>query len=162
VISISSFKIPAILMKHQSINVGSETFTGTVYKSFSSVNKQFVSDISETVPDSIIRGWCDGEVSSKAYTPPPHTYIYTLYICTYTSCRSRWPSGPRHVLSSFARKPGTRVRIPYKAWMFGVCMRLFCICVVLCLGSGLATGWSPVQGVLPSVKMISETEKSAL
>jgi hypothetical protein len=28
----------------------------------------------------------------------------------------------------------------------------FCVCVVLCLGSGLATGQSLVQGVLPSVK----------
>jgi hypothetical protein len=24
-----------------------------------------------------------------------------------------------------------------------VCLRLLCICVVLCVGSGLATGWSP-------------------
>jgi hypothetical protein len=32
-----------------------------------------------------------------------------------------------------------------------VCVRLFCVCVILCLGSGLATGWSLVQGVLPSV-----------
>jgi hypothetical protein len=32
-----------------------------------------------------------------------------------------------------------------------VCLRLFCVCVVLCLGSGLATGWSLVQGVLPTV-----------
>jgi hypothetical protein len=32
------------------------------------------------------------------------------------------------------------------------CMRLFCVCVVLCLGSGLAAGWSLVQGDLPSVK----------
>jgi hypothetical protein len=31
-------------------------------------------------------------------------------------------------------------------------MRLFCVSVVLCLGSGLTTGWSLVQGVLPSVK----------
>jgi hypothetical protein len=29
------------------------------------------------------------------------------------------------------------------------CVRLFCVCVVLCLGSGLATGWSLVQGALP-------------
>jgi hypothetical protein len=36
--------------------------------------------------------------------------------------------------------------------MFGVCMCLFCVCVVLCLGRGLATSWSLVQGVLPSVK----------
>jgi hypothetical protein len=32
-----------------------------------------------------------------------------------------------------------------------VCMRLFCVYVVLCVGSGLATGWSPLQGVLPIV-----------
>jgi hypothetical protein len=32
-----------------------------------------------------------------------------------------------------------------------LCVRLFCVCVVLCVDSGLATSWSPVQGVLPSV-----------
>jgi hypothetical protein len=32
-----------------------------------------------------------------------------------------------------------------------LCVRLFCVCVVLCVGSGLATGWSPAQGVLSSV-----------
>jgi hypothetical protein len=32
-----------------------------------------------------------------------------------------------------------------------VCVHLFCICVVLCVGSDLATDWSPVQGVLPTV-----------
>jgi hypothetical protein len=32
-----------------------------------------------------------------------------------------------------------------------VCLRLFCVSVVLCVGSGLASGWSPVQGVLPTV-----------
>jgi hypothetical protein len=30
-------------------------------------------------------------------------------------------------------------------------VRLFCVCIVLCVGSGLATGWSPAQGVLPTV-----------
>jgi hypothetical protein len=42
----------------------------------------------------------------------------------------------------FARSDtgGSLVRIPLKAWMFGVCMHLFCVCDVLCLGSGLATG----------------------
>jgi hypothetical protein len=29
-----------------------------------------------------------------------------------------------------------------------VCVCLFCVCVVLCVGTGLATGWSPVQVVL--------------
>jgi hypothetical protein len=32
-----------------------------------------------------------------------------------------------------------------------VSLRLFCDCVALCEGSGLTTGWSPVQGVLPTV-----------
>jgi hypothetical protein len=32
-----------------------------------------------------------------------------------------------------------------------VYVRLFGFCVVLCVGSGLATDWSPVQGVLPTV-----------
>jgi hypothetical protein len=31
------------------------------------------------------------------------------------------------------------VRIPLKSWLFGVFMRLFSVCVVLCLGRGLAT-----------------------
>jgi hypothetical protein len=32
-----------------------------------------------------------------------------------------------------------------------VCVRLFCLCVAVCVGRGLATGWFPVQGVLPSL-----------
>jgi hypothetical protein len=31
-----------------------------------------------------------------------------------------------------------------------VCVRLFCVCVVMCVGRGLATDWSSVQGVLPT------------
>jgi hypothetical protein len=30
-------------------------------------------------------------------------------------------------------------------WGIAVSVRLFCVCAVLCAGSGLATGWSPVQ-----------------
>jgi hypothetical protein len=32
-----------------------------------------------------------------------------------------------------------------------VCVRLFGVCVVLCVGSGISTGSSPVQGVPPTV-----------
>jgi hypothetical protein len=39
-------------------------------------------------------------------------------------------------------------------------MCLFCVCVVLCLGRGLATSWSLVQGVLPSVKWSWNWKKS--
>jgi hypothetical protein len=36
------------------------------------------------------------------------------------------------------------------------CVRLFCVCVVLCVGSGLATGWFPVQGIIPSAYRIKK------
>jgi hypothetical protein len=41
-----------------------------------------------------------------------------------------------------------------------VCVRLFCVCVVLCVGSGLATGWSHIQGVLPSVYILRNWKRS--
>jgi hypothetical protein len=40
-----------------------------------------------------------------------------------------------------------------------VCVLLFCVCVILCVGSGLATGWSPVQEVLPTVYRITKLKK---
>jgi hypothetical protein len=50
--------------------------------------------------------------------------------------RSQYPRRLRHELSSLARTMGSWVQIPLRAWMFGVCIRLFCACAVLCLGSG--------------------------
>jgi hypothetical protein len=40
-----------------------------------------------------------------------------------------------------------------------VCVRLFCVCVALYVVRGLATGWSPFQGVLPSVYRIKKLKK---
>jgi hypothetical protein len=40
-------------------------------------------------------------------------------------------------------------------------MDVLCVCVVLCLGRGLATSSSLVQEVLPSVKMIMELKREA-
>jgi hypothetical protein len=59
--------------------------------------------------------------------------------------RSQWPRGLRREMSSPARILGSWVRIPFEAWMFVYVYSVFV------LGSGLATGWSPVQGVLPTV-----------
>jgi hypothetical protein len=39
------------------------------------------------------------------------------------------------------------------------CGRLFCVCVVLCVGRGLATGWSPTQWVLLTVYRMKELKK---
>jgi hypothetical protein len=53
-------------------------------------------------------------------------------------CRSQWPRGLRHELSSLARILGSWVRISLGAWMS------FCVYSVFMLGNGLATGWSLV------------------
>jgi hypothetical protein len=57
---------------------------------------------------------------------------------------SQRPSGLRHVLSEDARSLGLCVRIPLEAW---TCVRVFLCCVILCIGRGLASGRSPIQGV---------------
>jgi hypothetical protein len=54
--------------------------------------------------------------------------------------RSRWSLGLRHEPSSPARTLGSWVRIPLEAWM-SVCV--YSVCALLCVGSGLATSWSP-------------------
>jgi hypothetical protein len=54
----------------------------------------------------------------------------------------------RKILSSVARMLRSQVRILLGAWMY-VCVSL--CCVVLCVGRGLASSRSPVQGVLPFV-----------
>jgi hypothetical protein len=45
--------------------------------------------------------------------------------------RSQWPRGLRHELSSLARKLGSWVRIPLKAWM-SVCTFILCLCRSVC------------------------------
>jgi hypothetical protein len=40
-----------------------------------------------------------------------------------------------------------------------VCVRLFCVCVVLYVGSGLATGWYPIHGAVPTVYRIKKLKK---
>jgi hypothetical protein len=40
-----------------------------------------------------------------------------------------------------------------------VCVCLFYVSVVLCVDSGLATGWSPTQGVRPTVYKINKLKK---
>jgi hypothetical protein len=44
-------------------------------------------------------------------------------------------------------------------WGMDVCVRLFYVCVVLCVGSGLATGSSPAQGILPTMYKSNKLKK---
>jgi hypothetical protein len=56
-----------------------------------------------------------------------------------------WPRGLRLELSSLARTLGLWIPIQIKGRMSVLCA------VILCVGRGLATGWSPVKGVPTTV-----------
>jgi hypothetical protein len=73
----------------------------------------------------------------------------------YVYCRSQRLRDVRHELSSPARTLVSWVRIPLKAWMSAYVYSVF----VLCVGSGLTTGLSPVQGVVPAVYRIKKLKK---
>jgi hypothetical protein len=59
--------------------------------------------------------------------------ILLFYAANVGAGRSRWPRGLRHEPSSPAQTLVRWVRTPLEAWIY---MRLFCICAVLCAGSG--------------------------
>jgi hypothetical protein len=99
------------------------------------------------------------EVLRKISGPQKHTNErHTLYPSSKNpvirAVKSRWHGG-RAV-------QGLNCLCPLKHWDrdsnstrgIDICFRLFCVCVVLCVGSGLATVWSPVQEVLLSVYKI--------
>jgi hypothetical protein len=72
-----------------------------------------------------------------------------------TYLRWKWPRGMNYLFS-------------LKHWSRGfefhwrhVYVRLFCDCAILYVGSGIAKGWYPVQGVLPTVHKIKKLKKVA-
>jgi hypothetical protein len=69
---------------------------------------------------------------------------------------SPWSRGLRHELSWLAPTLESSVQIPLNTWM-PVCV--YSVCVVLCVGSGLATSRSLAQGVLPTVYRIKKLKK---
>jgi hypothetical protein len=77
----------------------------------------------------------------------PNCFLNTgsLYLALSVSARAL-----RHEICSSAKTLRCWFRIPLEAWM------PTCVFFVLsCVGSGLATGWSPVQGLLPTVYKIN-------
>jgi hypothetical protein len=86
------------------------------------------------------------------------TNLHTISISISIAGHGSWAVWGMNCLRSLGSRDRL-VRIPHKAWTFGLCMCLFCVRVVLYLGRGLATSWSLVQGVLPSVKMIMKLKK---
>jgi hypothetical protein len=83
------------------------------------------------------------------------TLIFSCSIIRFR--RSQWPRRLRHELSSLARI----LRSEFESHSRHACLfvRLFCVCVVLCVGSDLETGWSPVQGVISTVYKIKKLKK---
>jgi hypothetical protein len=77
--------------------------------------------------------------------------VYREYISQWFNRWSQCPRDLRHELFSLFWTLGSCVRIPLEARMSA------CVCSVFVLGSGLATGWSLVRGVLPNV-LVLETE----
>jgi hypothetical protein len=55
-----------------------------------------------------------------------------------------------------ARTLESWVRIPFEVW---ISVWVYTVFVLFCAGSGLASGWSSVQGVLPTVYRIKELKK---
>jgi hypothetical protein len=70
-----------------------------------------------------------------------------------TLSRAQRPAARSKARTVFARS-NTGVVASNPTQGVDVCMRLFCVCAVLCVGRGLETGWSTFQGVLPTVYRI--------
>jgi hypothetical protein len=79
---------------------------------------------------------------------PFGTQCPMTYRTKYNQSPLQWPRGLRHtlLLRSSTGIVGSNPSRKSDVSAFFLCAR-----VVLCIGSGLAWGWSPVQGVLPIV-----------
>jgi hypothetical protein len=61
-------------------------------------------------------------------------------------------SGQLHAMSLPTQTVGLWVRIPLEEWMSVCVLSMF---ILSCVDRGLTTGWSPAQGVLPTVSKIN-------
>jgi hypothetical protein len=82
-------------------------------------------------------------VNINWYCKPVKLYCYLT-----ENCRSQSPRGLRFEMSLPIQTLESWVRIQLE---IRTSFRVYCVFVMSCTGSGLATGWSPVQGVLPIV-----------
>jgi hypothetical protein len=90
-----------------------------------------------------------------------------IYFSFLAPCSPKWRVRMLRPIAVAARSKAWTVFSRLNAGIVGsnptrgmdVCMRLFCVCVVLYVGSGLATGWFPVQGVLLTVYRIKKLKK---
>jgi hypothetical protein len=59
--------------------------------------------------------------------------------------------GPRSKTWTVFARSNTGILVSNSTRGMDIFLRFFCVCVVLCVASGLATSWSPVKGVLSTV-----------
>jgi hypothetical protein len=88
----------------------------------------------------------DITVCKQAGLPLAHDsfiYVYMIYLPITVVARSKaWTVLARLNTGIVGSNPTRGM---------DVCVRLFCVCVLLCIRGLLATGWSSVQGALPTV-----------
>jgi hypothetical protein len=87
------------------------------------------------------------------------TFVDCDCLCSFKRglCRGQWPDVRRHELSSPAQTLGLWVRTPLEIQNSVCVYNVF----VLCVGSGLTTNWSPVQGILRAGYRIMKLKKTA-
>jgi hypothetical protein len=100
-----------------------------------SLKANYIFNIAKGVTGTCIKMECDS------------AFLFTLDR-TGDTCRSQWPRG---LPCSNTGNVGSN---PIRG--MDVCVGLVCVCVVLCVGTDLATGWSPVKGDLPTVYRIKK------
>jgi hypothetical protein len=69
---------------------------------------------------------------------PKHDVLLEFSKHLFPSGQSQWPRGLSHELSNAPSNTGIVPSNPTRS--MDVYARLFCVCIVLCVGCGLATG----------------------
>jgi hypothetical protein len=104
-----------------------------------------------------IRGWmlCASKKMPQSDVKDPNGWLFTsVKLAVPIAVTARL----RHELSWLAQTLGIVGSNPIRG--MDVCIVcIYSVCVVLCAGRGLTTGWSPVQRVLPTVCTIKKLKK---
>jgi hypothetical protein len=101
----------------------------------------------------------------------PNRCSITFHFCTFINPKRSGAGGGFRVAEKEGRNEVLHSQTKFKRWIhwdrgfesrsWHVCVSAFVYVELSCVGSGLATGWSPIQGVLPTVqKYIPKFKKS--
>jgi hypothetical protein len=91
--------------------------------------------------------WMQDYLQLENWLFPNNNSIWCHVLITMAAWSKAW--------TAFARS-NTGIVGSNPTWGMDVCVHLFCVFVLSCVGSGLAMGWSLIQGVLPTVYRIKK------